>query len=236
MSDRLLITCEHGGHRVPRRHAALFAGAEAVLASHRGWDAGSLDLAKRLADTCAAPLLAVTVTRLLVEPNRSPGHPRLFSEFTRPLPPVERQALLDEYYHPHRRAVEEWIARETGHGNRVWHLSVHTFTPILDGEERRADVGLLYDPRRTGERQLCRQWQAALRTRRPELRVRMNYPYLGRSDGLTTHLRRRFSDANYAGIEIEVNQRWPQQRPRKWRPLQTDIITALCAVLPDWSI
>ena len=37
-------------------------------------------------------------------------------------------------------------------------------------------------------------------------RVRRNYPYLGKGDGLTTWLRRRFFSSEYAGVEIELNQ------------------------------
>jgi hypothetical protein len=40
----------------------------------------------------------------------------------------------------------------------------------------------------------------------PHLRVRRNRPYRGTSDGLTTHLRRRFAAKDYAGIELELNQ------------------------------
>ncbi len=39
------------------------------------------------------------------------------------------------------------------------------------------------------------------------LKIRRNYPYLGKADGFTTYLRRRFLPCDYAGIELEVNQR-----------------------------
>jgi hypothetical protein len=54
---------------------------------------------------------------------------------------------------------------------------------------------------------LCARWVATLRRRAPQLRVRRNYPYLGRADGLTTYLRRRFPAGAYIGVELEVNQR-----------------------------
>jgi hypothetical protein len=47
----------------------------------------------------------------------------------------------------------------------------------------------------------------------PKWSVRRNYPYLGRSDGLTTYLRRRFDRDRYVGVEIEVNQRLCGARP-----------------------
>ena len=109
--DQLVITCEHGGCAVPSACAALFSGREALLESHRGWDAGALDLARQMANAFRAPLHAATTTRLLVDLNRSIGHRQLFSEVTRTLPPARRQDLVDRHYRPHRQAVEAEIAR-----------------------------------------------------------------------------------------------------------------------------
>lgn len=204
----LLLTCEHASRRIPPAYAALFRGADEVLASHRGWDPGALDLTRRLARTFAAEPLTARWSRLLVELNRSLGHPRLFSEFTRDLPVAERQRLLARYYHPHRQAVEQAVAARIATGRRVIHVGVHSFTPRLDGFERHADVGLLYDPACAWERRLCVAWQKRLSRLRPRLRVRRNYPYLGKADGLTTALRRQFGPTRYAGIELEVNQRF----------------------------
>ena len=41
----------------------------------------------------------------------------------------------------------------------------------------------------------------------PNLRVRRNYPYAGKGDGLTSYLRQQFSPAAYVGIELEINQK-----------------------------
>ena len=38
------------------------------------------------------------------------------------------------------------------------------------------------------------------------LRIRRNYPYLGKTDGFTSFLRKKYSAKFYAGIEIEINQ------------------------------
>jgi predicted N-formylglutamate amidohydrolase len=228
--SHLILTCEHGGCRVPAEYRKLFAGASETLRSHRGWDPGSLDLARTFEKRFAAPLFFNTVTRLLVELNRSPEHPRLFSEFTRGLDPPTRQSLLERYYHPYRQRVEAAISEEISRGKRVVHLSLHTFVPTLNGVTRTADVGLLYDPARPLEVATCRQWQADLKRRRPDLRVRRNYPYLGKSDGFTTHLRRQFSPERYAGIELEVNQRWPDD-PLAWSELRRELADSLAVVL-----
>lgn len=189
-------------------YAHLFRGARAraALASHRGWDIGALAVARILARQLAAPLFAATVSRLLVELNRSPGHPALLSEFSARLAPAERRGLLARHYQPHRAAIERAIADAIAAGHRVVHVAVHSFTPRLHGEVRRADLGLLYDPRRRRERVLCQRWQRALGTLAPAVRVRRNYPYRGQSDGLSTWLRRRFPETRYLGVEIECNQ------------------------------
>jgi predicted N-formylglutamate amidohydrolase len=150
--------------------------------------------------------LAGTVSRLLIELNKSQGHPRLFSDFSSGLSGSDKALLLNEYYLPHRAAVRAAIAGQARGGRRSLHIAVHSFTPRLAGEARSADVGLLYDPNRTAEKDLCLRWKAALKEVRPELRVRRNYPYLGVEDGLTTALRCDFQERQYLGIELEVNQ------------------------------
>lgn len=235
-NECILFTCEHGGNEVPPKFRPLFDGREDVLASHRGYDPGSLELAQAFARHFQAPLFFSTTTRLLVELNRSPGHRALFSEFTTTLDRRKKRELLDEYYFPYRRRVETAIAERIAMHSRVVHVSVHSFTPELNGIMRQADVGLLYDPRRPDERRICLAWQEALRSRRRELCVRRNYPYLGKSDGFTTYLRRQFAPDNYAGIELEVNQRWSAAPPSTWTALQIALVTGLHqSIIPPTS-
>ena len=70
-----------------------------------------------------------------------------------------------------------------------------------------ADVGLLYDPRRDGRGRACALAGKQRWRRRPALRVRRNYPYAGKGDGLTSHLAPAlFHAARMSGIELEINQ------------------------------
>jgi predicted N-formylglutamate amidohydrolase len=116
--------------------------------------------------------------------------------------------------------------RERLHAKQdVVHVSVHSFTPELDGDVRNADIGLLYDPKRKHEKAFCERWRTELLRRAPGLRVRMNYPYTGTSDGFTTALRRIFPKG-YCGIELEVNQRFA-----KGKRMHADIRTLVYASL-----
>jgi predicted N-formylglutamate amidohydrolase len=230
---QLVISCEHGGREVPRDYAALFRGRETLLDSHRGWDAGALELGRELADAFGAPLHAATTTRLLVDLNRSIGHRTLFSEITLALPPERRQDILDRHYRPHRQAVEGEIARFIASGRQVIHVGSHSFTPALDGVPRHADVAWLYDPGRPGEATFARAWMRQLARLAPELRLRRNYPYRGRDDGLTRALRRRHPDRAYVGIELEINQRFVEQGGAPWARLKALLVDSLKSVLAD---
>lgn len=202
----VVLSCEHGGNRVPKRFRFIFAGRSRVLSSHRGWDPGAIQIARAIAHATGAPLVATTVTRLLIECNRSMGHPQLFSEFSRHLGAAARHHIIDTYYHPHRRAVVRMVSRALHAHGRVVHIGVHTFTPVYHGHRRDVGIGVLYDPHRAFERAAADRLIACIRAEVPSLRVRRNLPYRGWTDGLTTALRRHFPAARYAGIELEVSQ------------------------------
>ncbi|MGA9373624.1 MAG: N-formylglutamate amidohydrolase [Mycobacterium sp.] len=230
----LLITCEHGGNGIPVPFRPLFREHTALLDSHRGWDPGALVTAEALAQACQAPLVASTTSRLLVDLNRSVGHPHAFSSVTRAAPMEVRAKIIEEHYRPYRDEVESLVRRAVSGGQRVTHISSHSFTPDLDGVVRQADIGLLYDPRRPGEVEMSTRWQRSLAALRPELRVRRNYPYAGKADGLTSHLRKRFLPGEYVGIELEVNQRIVLEAGPPWTELQDVLIDSLqAAIAPE---
>jgi predicted N-formylglutamate amidohydrolase len=211
---KIVVTCEHASNAVPSEFAAFFrsGAARAALDSHRGWDPGALPLARAMARRLHATMFAGRWSRLVVDLNRSPGNLRggVLSEFMSGLSEIERTMVIDRLHAPHWHDVEEAIGAELDAGGTVLHLGVHSFTPVLRGVKRTADFALLYDPGRTLEKELCGTWLDVLSDWSSEgqtpLRLRRNYPYLGTSDGLTTHLRKRFLPGRYAGIEIEFNQ------------------------------
>jgi predicted N-formylglutamate amidohydrolase len=184
-------------------------------------------MARALAGAFSAPLVSSTVSRLLVDLNRSIGHPQLFSAATRGAPARLRAKVVEQHYRPYRVQVERLVRQSVSRGRRVIHISSHSFTPRLDGKTRSADVGLLYHPGRLGEAGLCARWKASLALCAPRLRVRRNYPYAGKGDGLTSQLRRRFTPAAYVGIELEVNQGIVLAAGRRWALLRGVLIDSL---------
>jgi predicted N-formylglutamate amidohydrolase len=198
-----ILTCEHAGNQVPVRYRSIFENKPA-LDTHRGWDIGALDLTVALSEALDIPCFVHQTTRLLVEVNRSIGNKQLFSEFSQPLGDEDKQLLLDKYYFPYRLRIENAMAMSS---KPVLHLSVHTFTPVFNNQERLVDIGILFDPQRSFEKSVAENLLDSLQRSIPTYRIMANEPYQGVDDGFTTYLRTRFLDEEYAGIEIEINQK-----------------------------
>ncbi len=237
----VVLSCEHGGNRIPPEYKDLFLDAGSVLSTHRGYDIGAAELAASFQHATQAPLELIHVSRLLVEVNRSPGNPQVFSEFTSHLSHDKKMALMANYYYPHRDRVEQHIRQllEVLPTNQpVIHLSVHSFTPIWDGVKREVDIGLLYDPSRKVERKLCGRWKSLLEDAYPRYQIRSNVPYRGTADGLTTYLRQRLPAERYCGIELEVNQRFPttarqNRKVQTWPKMQVTLPETFLQAISD---
>ncbi|MDX2021681.1 MAG: N-formylglutamate amidohydrolase [Deltaproteobacteria bacterium] len=219
-TPHLLFTCEHASAFVPPALRPLLINHK-HRGTHRELDLGALPVARTLAQRFAAPLFEGKISRLLVDMNRSPSNPRVFSPLVQNLPVAQQQNLLEKYHTPHWQAVGDHVAQAIARYGQVVHIAVHSFTPVLvheDGRQdtRTADIGLLYDPARAGEATMASRWVASLKEAEPTLAVRRNYPYLGKGDGLASSLRKRHAPGRYIGFELEVNQARlvPKVQPR----------------------
>ena len=148
----------------------------------------------------------------MIDLNRSLHHPKLIPQesfgvrvpYNIGISEDERQTRIRRYYEPYRSRVFHEIEHVIGRYGTCMHLSVHSFTPRLGRQLRRADIGILYDPRRPLESTLARCLTEDLKER--GYHTRRNYPYRGTSDGFTTFCRSIFPASVYLGIEIEVSQ------------------------------
>lgn len=204
--DALILTCEHATTDIPREYQSLFLGKEKFLNSHRGYDRGAFTIAQYLSKWLSAPLLTASVSRLLIDHNRSLSHPGLHWGPVKYLPESDHKRLINLYYRPFRDKTRKLIANHLKKKQRTLHLSIHSFTPVLRGKRRIAEIGLLYDPSRSSESDLSLAWRKLLAKNPYNWRVRRNYPYAGWTDGHTAGLRQQLPASLYAGIEIEINQ------------------------------
>jgi hypothetical protein len=209
--DTFIITCEHGGNRIPAPYRRLFRGQRALLDSHRGYDPGSLVMSKALASAFAAPLVASTVSRLLIDLNRSIGHPQLFSAVTRAAPAQTRAQIVEQHYRPYRMQVERLIWQAVARGaSRDPHFVAQLYRGAgWQGARRRCGFALPPRSARGGRGLRPLEGNA------------------GKGDGLTSHLRVRFAHCDYVGIELEVNQGIVFAAGRRWMALRRMLIDSL---------
>ncbi len=224
---KVLITCEHGGNKIPKEYLQLFNSGREILETHRGYDLGALELAKAISKKAGDYFYYSEISRLLVELNRSIYNPGLFSELSKDLTLNEKNKILKKYYFPYRNKIEDLIRDLIFKEDKVLHMSVHTFTPVFRNKERNADIGILYDPKRKKEKGFAFIFKEELLFVDKNLRIRFNYPYLGISDGFTSYLRKKFNQKNYAGIELEVNQKFLFRQELNGKEVRNTISSAL---------
>ena len=208
------MSAEHASHRAPAALAGLGL-APRWLRGHHGWDPGAAAVARVLARTFRAPLHLGQWSRLVVDLNRSAHHPRVVPPdlgagrpgipLNRHLDPAARATRIQRYWRPYRAAVEADLDAAVAAAGCVLHLSIHSFVERLGGQERRAQLGLLYHPRHPGERALADRLDARLTA--AGFTVRRNWPYSGQDDGFCMRMRAGRDWNTYLGMEIEMNQR-----------------------------
>jgi predicted N-formylglutamate amidohydrolase len=202
-SSSLVLTCEHASCAVPAEYDDLGLDPE-QLAEHIGWDVGAGALTEALAQRLGAPAIQSAVSRLVIDCNRDlADHDLIVAESHGVYVPgnqrvdtLERDRRIREFYDPYHDAVDAALAPRPG----ALLLSVHSFTPALNGRERRFDIGVLFDGFATEAEQLGGALAAG------GLSVRYNQPYSG-LDGLIFSARTHGMRHGLRYLEIEVNNR-----------------------------
>ena len=221
----LMLTCEHASNKLP---AAFRSAVPAeVLKTHRAYDIGACSVFRKLVKFAKPEFYCEgKYSRLFVDLNRTLTNKSAFSDYHKQLEARDTafaakvKAQASAYWNEYRAAIEKFVAsslsspKRTSLKNRVAksaptiiHLCIHSFTPVLNGKTRNTDIGILYDPSRPQECELAQVIKAEIKRLYPAMKVRFNYPYKGTSDGLTSTLRKKFGP-QYAGIEIEINQKF----------------------------
>ena len=222
--DTFIITSEHGGNRIPAPYRRLFRGQRALLDSHRGYDPGSLVMAKALASACPAPLVASTVSRLLIDLNRSIGHPQLFSAVTRAAPAetpgADRRTALPAPSHAGRASRR---ASGSARASRDPHFVAQLYRGAgWQGARRRCGFALPPRSARGGRGVRPLEGNAggigSGTSRTPQL------PLCRQRRRVDLALALRFAQCDYVGIELEVNQGIVIAAGRRWTALRRVLI------------
>ncbi len=203
----LIISCEHGSNKIPKKYAHLFKHRPSAFNTPDAFDIGAQHLAQHLHKVLKCDLVQTKVSRLLIDCNHSKSKlTQCFSKFTKKLPKADKQLLIDTYYLPFHQELEQKIVEHIAQGYQVLHLSLYTFAPFLNGLFLNTAVGLLYNTHRHGEKEVARIIHGLFQQKTPTYKIRHNFPFLGRHDYVLNSFRKQFSERDYLGIKLGVNQ------------------------------
>jgi len=198
----VFLTCEHASERLPAGWSWP-ARDRRLVGTHWAFDPGAAELTAELAAALRAPAVLSRFSRLLVDPNRPADSDTLFRaeaegepvELNRDLSDAERRTRLERFHRPYHEAIDQRLA---GHGAEVV-FSIHTFTPIYEGQVRQVEVGVLFDT------QEALAVALAERIARAGFRTALNEPWSGRA-GLIYAAERHAGAHGRKALELEVRQ------------------------------
>ncbi|MFQ5635377.1 MAG: N-formylglutamate amidohydrolase [Gammaproteobacteria bacterium] len=147
-----LLVCDHATNLVPARLDQL--GVSGVdLTTHFALDVGAADVTRALSAIMGLPAVLSGYSRLVVDCNRHLDDSTAFAlcvedilvPGNQGLTHADRQARADALYWPYHRAIRDQLTALEAHAPAPALIAVHSFTPMLNGEPRPWDIGILWD-------------------------------------------------------------------------------------------
>ena len=146
-----VLVCDHAGRAIPRRLAHLGLSA-ADLERHIAWDIGAGGLASKLGKALDACVVRQAYSRLVIDCNRAPGREdsipqvsdgaRIPANVDLPLEAV--QARIDAVHAPYHAGISAVLDARRPNDRPTTVVSVHSFTPVMNGAARPWHVGVLH--------------------------------------------------------------------------------------------
>jgi predicted N-formylglutamate amidohydrolase len=198
----VFLTCEHASQRLPAGWTWPVPDLR-LLDTHWAYDLGAAVLTRELAASLQASAVLSRFTRLLVDPNREESHDDVFRTLADGEPVLLNVGLEDDdkqrrivgYHRPYHAAVDAALGAVAA----PLLFSVHSFTPLYQGQPRDVELGVLFNRDEADALQLGE----ALARRFPK--VAFNEPWSGRA-GLIYSAERHASKHGRLALELEVRQ------------------------------
>ncbi|WP_395331771.1 N-formylglutamate amidohydrolase [Novosphingobium sp. BL-8H] len=217
-----LLIGDHAGSAVPRALASLGMHAD-DLQRHIAIDIGVFGLGQAMALLLDAPFLYQVYSRLVIDCNRLPARPDAIPEVSdgtpipgnRHLADRERDARTAAIHGPYHAAIASLLDARRTAGEQTILLSLHSFTPEMDGLTRPWEVGILHGSGRT---QFAHGLRNAL-AEQADLVVGDNVPYRMDETDYTVPFHAFPRNLNYAEIEVRQDLIDSQPTQEAWASL-----------------
>jgi len=147
-SSPFVLVCEHAGLELPEALGDM-GMSPTELKSHVAWDPGAAAVAELMATELNGTLIKQRYSRLVYDCNRPPSSDeamRAVSEDTRI--PANADLSEDDKQWRIRNIYEDFhdcVAQHLDKRDEPVLVTIHSFTPVYHGVQRRVDVGILHD-------------------------------------------------------------------------------------------
>lgn len=203
----VLLVCDHASNRFPRSLGTM--GLDYLdRVSHIALDIGANAVAEMLADNLGSTAVFCQYSRLIVDCNRKLIDDSAFVECSdgveipgnNDLQRNEKERRASEIYWPYHYAIKDQIIRLKKQGIDPLVISIHSFTPVINGKDREWEIGVLWDKDPlTADIFLTRLVEAGYV-------VGDNKPYSGRDpEDFTIDFHAESAGLPHVGIEISQN-------------------------------
>jgi predicted N-formylglutamate amidohydrolase len=148
----ILLVCDHASRRFPRSLGDM--GLDPVARRcHLALDIGAGALTEKVARELGVTAVLCQYSRLIVDCNRQLMDPGAFLEFgdgvvihgNRNLHADDRRRRAEAIYWPYHNEIDAQIKRLRFSAAAPIMVSIHSFTPVLNGESRSWEMGVLWD-------------------------------------------------------------------------------------------
>lgn len=199
----VVVTCEHASEGMPPGWNWPEQDAR-LRGTHWAFDLGAEAVALAYAEAVKARLVCARFSRLLADPNRPEDSPTLFRSvcdgvciaLNTNLTEADREARLSRFYRPLHAEIDR-AAKLSARAHTLF--SIHSFTPLYEGQPRAMQIGVLFDK----EEALAASLLLALDDAGFE--VRANEPWSGK-EGLMFVADTHSAAHRKRALELEVRQ------------------------------
>ncbi len=148
----VLLVCDHASCRFPASLGDMGLDPFARRC-HLAVDIGAGALTEQLAASLGFTSVLAQYSRLIVDCNRELMDPGAFLQFgdgvlipgNRSLGQADKDLRAEAIYWPYHDAIKQQIERLTNIGSAPAFVTVHSFTPVMDGVARPWQMGVLWD-------------------------------------------------------------------------------------------
>lgn len=148
----LLIACDHAQNKIPKPLIDLGLDSK-YLNQHIAVDIGAKEVSILLSSMFDAPLICAGYSRLVIDLNRHLDDPSLIVSCSDGIDIPGNQNLdnetvnhrINNYFHPYHNHYGEMTHRLVDQHKKPFILSVHSFTPSMNGSFRPWEFGVLWD-------------------------------------------------------------------------------------------